>query len=410
MHSTPRRRRLVVLVAALASLLAARVARAAEPPPTDAVHVVASCGFEGPYSTGEQQIHEGCINNWEWGRKDMMLRADADSGRPGTTQSLHVRGISSGGMQFFYTKVTLKKDAFYRVSWWMKGDGVECPVDVFVRKIGYPWSVYVRGWSGVPANEWTGYSFTGRSSADAAEDVGVMWQTGSLGKIWLDDLRVEELPGPPAPTPTELPPSGNLLLRSSCEGVRDYLWCGGVYAGPEGEWEDPQPYRAAGGRFGRYCMAVPASTKAGQSFCRSAGVPVVPGRAYTFSAWLRADKPDTRASLQMLPFAEPRGIAGQSFVLGREWQRCAITGTPTPSRTNQVVLGIYAATPSTIVYADGLQLEAGAAPTDYRPRYSVELYADVGQAGGNLFEWGQSVPLTNRSASTSPSSGGGCSA
>lgn len=63
--------------------------------------VTASCDFEGPYSQGEQQIHEGCINNWQWGRKDMVLSADANSGRPGTAQRIQVRGIASGGVQFF---------------------------------------------------------------------------------------------------------------------------------------------------------------------------------------------------------------------------------------------------------------------------------------------------------------------
>ena len=48
--------------------------------------VIASCDFEGPYSVGEQQTQDGCINNWQWGRKDMLLKADKDAGRPGTAQ------------------------------------------------------------------------------------------------------------------------------------------------------------------------------------------------------------------------------------------------------------------------------------------------------------------------------------
>jgi hypothetical protein len=93
-----------------------------------AARVIASCDFEGPYSEGEHQIHDGCVNNWQWGRKDMVLQAEKDAGRPGTVQSIHVRGITSGGMQFFYMKLKLKKDHYYRISYWMKTDGLEGPV------------------------------------------------------------------------------------------------------------------------------------------------------------------------------------------------------------------------------------------------------------------------------------------
>jgi hypothetical protein len=52
-------------------------------PKTPEARVVASCDFEGAYSQGEQQIHTGCVNNWQWGRKDMLLRADKDTGLGG---------------------------------------------------------------------------------------------------------------------------------------------------------------------------------------------------------------------------------------------------------------------------------------------------------------------------------------
>jgi hypothetical protein len=67
-----------------------------------AVRVIARCDFEGPYSAGEYQVQEGCRNNWEWGRKDMVLRPETGTGRPGTVQRVQVRGIATGGMQFFF--------------------------------------------------------------------------------------------------------------------------------------------------------------------------------------------------------------------------------------------------------------------------------------------------------------------
>ena len=255
-----------------------------------AARVVASCGFDGPYSQGEQQIHEGCINNWQWGRKDMMLKADRDADRPGTVQRIQVRGITSGGMQFFYTKLKLKKDHFYKISYWLKSDGLEGPVRAYVRKGGHPWTVYVYGDYEPRTSQWAEYSFTGRCTEDVNEDVGVCWETGSIGTIWLDDLKVEESQQPfKTPVKIEPEPSGNFLPRSSFEGPRDHLWCqtffgwdrNGVWEGVEGDWEDPQTYRAAGGKVGKYCLAVPNAAHAGQPGCHSTLFDLLPGRPYT---------------------------------------------------------------------------------------------------------------------------------
>lgn len=358
--------------------------------------VVASCDFEGPYSAGDQQIQSGCINNWQFGRKDMLLRADKDCGRPGTSQSLHLRGLASGAVQFFWTGLKLKRDRFYRVSFWLKTDGMEGPLSVFVRKIGYPWTTYLYGWKGTPAREWRQYSFTAKCGSDVDSDVGLDFETAYLGKFWIDDLTVEESAEPFAATPrSPADETGNLLPRSSAEPARDYLWCGGIYAGPQGEWEDPQPGRAPGGKFGAYCLAVPAARSEGRSFCRSAPLPIIPGQQYTYSVWLKADKAGGTASLYALYFGTQQGVASKGFTLTTEWQRCTLALTPgTVSATNQVLLGVDATKTESTVYADGFQLECGDKATDYHPRFPLELSADTGQAGGNLGLWGQKVPLT----------------
>ena len=175
---------------------------------TETATVAAACDFEGPYSQGDQQVQDACANNWQWGRKDMVLKADPDPDRKGTVQRIQVRGIASGGMQFFYTKLTLKKDHYYRISYWLKSDGLEGPVRCYVRKIGYPWTVYV--WGGYePINPgWKQYVFGGKCPEDVAGDVGVCWEGGSLGTIWLDDLKVEESASPLA-LPQEKPAMDN---------------------------------------------------------------------------------------------------------------------------------------------------------------------------------------------------------
>jgi hypothetical protein len=379
--------------------------------------VVASCDFEGPYSEGDQQVHSGCANNWQWGRKDMLLRADTQAGRPGTVQMIRVRGIASGGMQFFYTNLKLKKDRYYRISYWLRSDGLEGPVRCYVRKIGYPWTVYVGGPYQPTNPAWQEYSLTGRCPEDVNEDVGVCWEGGSLGTIWIDDLKVEEADGPfptAASRPVNLPTAGNLLPRSSFEGRRDHLWStmffgwsrDGVWEGVEGDWEDPQAYRAPDGKVGRYCLAVPSARHAGQAGTLSLPFSVLPGRPYTVSAWMKADPPGFPASLSLQYYRSGRHQQGlkEGAVypkLTGEWQRVSFTTTPEPDPAAtdanapvQVALQIApAATQQGTVYVDGITLEPGATAGEYRPAYPLELYADIGQESGNLLKWGDKVPL-----------------
>ena len=58
-------------------LMASGVAPFVTVPAAAVPQVVASCDFEGPYSQGDQQIQQHCLNNWAYGRKDMLLPADA---------------------------------------------------------------------------------------------------------------------------------------------------------------------------------------------------------------------------------------------------------------------------------------------------------------------------------------------
>lgn len=79
--------------AAVAILMAAEAP--AQTRDASGARVIARCDFEGQYSTGEYRVQEGCFNNWEWGRKDMVLQPDRDAGRPGTVQRVQVRGIAT---------------------------------------------------------------------------------------------------------------------------------------------------------------------------------------------------------------------------------------------------------------------------------------------------------------------------
>ncbi|NPV48566.1 MAG: hypothetical protein HPY69_16625 [Armatimonadetes bacterium] len=379
--------------------------------------VVASCDFEGPYTQGDQQIHDGCTNNWQWGRKDMVLAAATNAGRPGTVQRIHVRGIASGGVQFFYTKLTLKKDHYYRISYWLKSDGLEGPVRCYVRKGGYPWTVYVAGGFESVSADWRQYSFSGKCAEDVTEDVGVCWETGSLGTIWLDDLQVEEStePFPTSVTePVAVQASGNLFPRSSFEGRRDHVWStmyfgqarDGVWEGVEGDWQDPYHCRAPGGKIGAYCVAVPNTRYRGQPATLSIPLYVRPGQPYTLSMWMKSDPPGYGGSTAMMYYGTSRHmqpVEGGAIYpkLTGEWQRISVTATPQPppeAADPKAPIQLYVQIAPNLaekgtIYVDGITLEPGATDGAYRPAHPLEVYADIGQRHGNLLHWGDKLPL-----------------
>jgi hypothetical protein len=383
----------IVLLAAFAS--------AAEPAAGAAEgKVVARFDFEGPYSAGEQQIQNGCHNNWEWGRKRMLLRAETGTGRPGTVQSLDLQDISSGAAQFFVGVGQLplfSRSRYYRVAFWLKGEGVDGGVDVLVRKIGSPWTTLVPGRSVRPTAEWTRHVFGGACTTDMDRDLGVLFQFATVGKIWIDDIVVEEFAeDPELAVEAAHPPileHGNLMPRSSCEGRRDWMWSSGIHGDADAEWEDPQAYRAPGGNVGNACLALPASTKGGKVFCNSAWLSVVPGHPYTFSVWARGDREGVQLNLHVAERGSETFIGAQGFTLGTAWQRCVLATKPIRPKLRNVFAGF--SVKNGTVFVDGAQFEVGAVATAYQPKYPYELHADLGAGHpANLLVWGEPVRLS----------------
>ncbi|MBT3290740.1 MAG: hypothetical protein HN380_25575 [Victivallales bacterium] len=361
--------------------------------------VVAATGFDGPYYRAGQadRIQKGCVNNYSWGKKDILITPDRPPGANDAAQKIEIRGISNGALQFFCCSdgFPLKRSHWYRVSFRMRGTGGIGNVTAMIRKIGGPWTALVRGLVIQPTEEWQSYTFTGQPVTDIDRDFGVMFQTGFMGTLWLDDLVVEEFEAnPDTAVPPAPPVLGNLFPRSSFEGRRDHLWASGSYAYADVLWKDPQHFRAEGGKVGRYCLGVPGGNSC---FTRSYMFSVTPGHRYTFSAWLRGDKPDTQCTVGLhgkrQTTEQGKGLGGRGLTLGTEWQRYEVsTGKPIPEHVRYVFVSLTPRNPGT-VFADGFQFEIGDKGTPYQPASPAELYVDMGQAGGNIVFWGEPLPL-----------------
>ena len=214
----------------------------------------------------------------------------------------------------------------------------------------------------------------------------------ACGEVLLDDLFVEELAsvpaGPPAPT---LPK--NLLLNSSFEEAGLPPWPdawfldlaepGFMVGEPRGSGQDDE--MAYHGRVSLRLsnpLDTPSPLARGRyvhefaSVSRRGGIPVVAGKPYTFSAYMRADRDGVPARIGLLNFVNnsPRGSEGvhATFELTRVWRRYEVPVT-FPAAGWQVVdrpwlrLWIRNGGSRCTVWVDAIQLEAGAEATPYEP-------------------------------------------
>jgi len=205
-----------------------------------------------------------------------------------------------------------------------------------------------------------------------------------------------------------------MMPRSSFEGRRDREWSygffgwnrDGLWEGVEADWDDPQMYRAEGGKVGKYCLAVPSAAHAGQGAAKSLIYDVVPGKPYTVGAWMKASHDGFSGSISLQYWWSGRHLEAvkKGYVypkLTTAWQWASFTcvpeappGATDPTAPVQVMIQIApGATQKGVVYVDGLTFEQADKDGGYQPAYPLELYADIGQDGGNLIPWGQKVPL-----------------
>uniref|UniRef100_UPI003564CA06 phage head spike fiber domain-containing protein n=1 Tax=Pontiella sp. TaxID=2837462 RepID=UPI003564CA06 len=363
-------------------------------------NTILECTFEGPYyQHGTDTIQNGCINNYEWGKKDMSVTIDRPADGSGASQRFDIRGISSGAMQYFVTGFAIKRGYYYQVSFRAKGE-LDGNASAIIRKIGKPWKTYIPGLRFTPEKNWKSYSFTGKAPTDVDQDIALTFGSGALGQLWIDDIRIDVFQEAPDSIRINRNPlvHGNLMPRSSCEGNVDYLWTSGIYAGPDGEWEDPQIHRAPGGKVGQYAMAIPTARTEGTVFCRSFWLPVAAGHPYTFSADLKGSKAGATITMQIFTRQGAKNLGARRIRLTENWQRFSVTSQPIPDEVTDVYISFSASENQGTLFVDGTQLEAGTDASAYAPAYPCEIYADTSGHRSNIFFWDEPLAIRIRAA------------
>lgn len=348
---------------------------------------VFKCDFSGPYyQAGENQkdiIQKNCSNNYEWGKKDIDISIVKNQDGS-SSQLFDIKSISSGAMQFFVKGFQVWRSKYYRVSFRMKAESFSGPVRAQIRRIAHPWTVYVKGISFFPDSEWKTYSFTGPGLEDADHNgFGVMFESGSVGKIYISDVKVEEFPSNPDAGKKERElVRGNLIPRSSYEGERDYFWTSGIYAGanPDAEFDDPQIFRAPDGKFGSFCMGFSSPERYGKTFARSYYMPVRVGQNYIFSFWMKNDREGAKLTSSILSpdtMKKQAPLVSKSFSASKDWKRFSIS-VKIPEQIYDVYIDFSTPAGNGTFMLDGFQFEAADKISDYSPAYPYELCLSTG--------------------------------
>ncbi len=302
--------------------------------------------------------------------------------------------------------VSVQRGRFYRLSFWAKAEGIRS------RSVGIA-LVNTRRWSDVglqdsfsPTTRWQRFEFFFQATDDlAAKESRLQFWFTSTGTLWLDDVELVEIPELRPQRFPQLPTDGvvNFLPNSSFEcgtsGWGSYApdlrwWMGNVFQ-LVGELDERT---AAHGQrslrlmlnesnlptfffdwFDPVCQPVRSLVTAHHGW-----VPVQRGQPYTFSAFLKADRPNI-VGILLVRQSDGRTLR-RNVSLTTEWQRYAYTFTPQADFV-WVGAGLDLAASkvnSATVWLDALQLERGEQPTPYQPRRPVEVVAAT-PALGNIF-------------------------
>jgi len=388
------------LLLAFLLLNAAALGRAVE------TNLVANGSFE------QSQPNAGAPDEWSAvGNRAIHQQLTLDTGRDGQRCAKLACTEFSGDAPDSHVmlcqtgKISVRQGQWYRITFWAKAEGIKGgAVEVALTD--------TRRWENAgleevfsPGAQWAECEFRFRARDDLAAVASRLqfWFKGT-GTLWLDDVVLAEAAGGQEWFP-QIATEGvkNFVPNSSFEcgtanwgsftyGLRG--WAGNLYR-LEGEADGTVA------QHGRHSLKIALTPEtlpvfffdyydpvrqpvrrvlaANQGWFR-----VKPGEKLTLSAFLRADADGVAA--QLAANEAPSHLQRKQVTVGKEWQRCEFTFTPTqPFLFIAVGLDLEATKrDAATLWLDAVQLERGDHATAYEPRLPVESYLET-SVTGNLF-------------------------
>lgn len=309
--------------------------------------------------------------------------------------------------------VALKKDQFYKLTWWARGGRVAAatqPAYSAVVDISstVPWQrQFSKTFAFTP--DWRRYEQVFQASEDLPAAVSrfafYMRGTGVLQvsavSLAPTDQRQEWLPR------LSTLDGNNFLPNSSFEC--DTAGWGGFAPDIHGVGGNPTNLPAVPGQVdsttafhGKNSLRIQLDqkapivlqTKSGreQAQCPAAAnlgwIPLAAGQQYVLSCYAKANRDDTPVRMAIYQPGDevPSQLACRSIVVGTQWQRISVPVTSNADTFAWVAIGLDMIKPQSNVgtlWIDAVQFERGDKPTEYAPRAQVESFV-ASSAPGNV--------------------------
>jgi hypothetical protein len=379
-----------------------------------AASLIPNGGFE------RDEDGDGMADGWQFsGNESVTVSWSRDAGVEGQySQKLECTAFeyTSPASHVMLAQVdtfALEEGQWYRISLWVKGEGIPGgAASVAIRQTA-PWGDLGLNEAFRVRGEWEQVDFTFRSPKAISESIRLQIWFGSTGTIWVDDVKL--VPAEPVVRRyTEALAdlgSKNLIPNSSFE-------CG------TSGWGSITSVPGWGGNLNWLVGEVDARSAAQDScslqitvdrattptyyfdYFEMARQPVLkplaanrgwisvePGQEYTLSAYVKGDPPGTPCTMEVHQAAG--GTISHHFEAPGPWERVSFVFQP---RAKQLFVAIGPdLTESDLqratVWIDGVQLEKGAEATEYEPRAPVEIGIDWPRPG-HLFSAPEDVRAT----------------
>ena len=327
-----------------------------------------------------------------------------------------VEGVDTHVMLCQVGRVAVQKGKWYRLTFWAKQENIKTGCVTVGLRNTKPWSVL-----GLEAMfqmqdgaDWKKFSFTFMSPADCPETSRLQLWHRATGTLLMDDVELIRVSGSGSRPGDLIPTEGrkNLVPNSSFECGTE-RW-GSMFARRQswgagldeliGEIDTTQAVHGkASMKIDLAPEAVPdfhfdyfeiTRKKINDPLLGHIGfVRVKKGKPYTLSVYLKSRRPGLTARLGVVHFSG--SVTTQTVKVSTSWKRYSARIKP---RDNYCFVAVgpdlnVDGRESGTLWVDGLQLEAGKAPTAYEPSRGVEMGIGTDQPG-NVFVHGKPVRMT----------------
>ena len=314
-------------------------------------------------------------------------------------------------------RVSVRQGQWYRLSFWAKGEGIRGGAVEVALTDTRRWDNAGLAEAFTPGAQWRQFDFLFRARDNlAAAASRLQFWFKSTGTLWLDDVVLAESADGQQWFP-QISTHGvkNFVPNSSFEcgaanwgsftyGLRG--WAGNLY-----RLEGVVDGEVA--QHGRHSLRIALTPKTLPVFYFDYYDPVrqpvrrvlaanrgwfrvKPGEKLTLSAFLRADAEHVAA--QMAVNEAPSHLRRKEVMVGKEWQRCEFTFTPTqPYLFIAIGLDLEASgRDAATLWLDSVQLERGVHATAYEPREPVESFLETAAPGNTFTNARSGLALTLR--------------